>query len=66
MEDAALLEIMQKAVKENPNKHIAVMEDGEVISAESRKKVFEIAGKKPKRVRCIGHGIDKRYKHFIY
>jgi hypothetical protein len=65
MEDAVLFKIMQKAVRENPERYVAVMENGETILADSRKDLFEMAKGRPYKIRCVSHGA-KKYKHFIY
>ncbi len=65
MEDTVLFKIMQKAVRENPERYVAVMENGETILADSRKGLFETAKGRPHKVRCVSHGTGK-YKHSIY
>ncbi|MDI6654423.1 MAG: hypothetical protein QME59_00870 [Candidatus Hydrothermarchaeota archaeon] len=61
-----MFKMMEKVARENPGKYVAISEKGEAILAESREKLFELAREKSCNIKCIGHGIDKRYKHFIY
>lgn len=66
MEDRALYEILRKTAKDNPDKYIAVLENGMVLVSETREKLFEKAKGSGAKVKGIGHGINKKYKHFVY
>lgn len=66
MEDKALYEVLRKTAKENPDKHIAVLDDGRVLISETRESLFEKAKGSGAKVKGIGHGISKKYKHFVY
>jgi hypothetical protein len=65
MEDKVLYGIMEKAVRENPERYVAVLENGETVLADSREDLFEIAKKRAGEIRCVSHGRSK-YKHSIY
>lgn len=64
MDDRVLYEILLNRIRENPDKYVAVTEDGEAILADSKEMLFKLAGKRS--LRCIGHGKNRRYRHFIY
>ncbi len=66
MEDKALYEILRKTAKDNPDKYIAVLEDGMVLISEKKEKLFEKAKGYGVKVRGIGHGVNRKYKHFVY
>jgi hypothetical protein len=66
MEDKELYEILRKTAKDNPDRYIAVLEDGSILISETREKLFQKAMDSGIRVRGIGHGINRKYKHFVY
>jgi len=57
MNDARFYGIMEKTAKENPDKVIAVLDNGEAVLADSRERLFKKV--RGLNVKCIGHGINK-------
>lgn len=66
MEDKTLYDLLKKTAKSNPGRYIAILDDGAILVSETKEKLFEKARSSGVKIKGIGHGINKKYKHFVY
>lgn len=57
-------QLLDKLVKENPQKHVAVSDTNDVILADGIEELLEIAKNRKIKILCIGRG--RKFSHYLY